>query len=48
MDGKIWIHRDGTEEGVASEFLNAGIPKERIVLAFKSPSVRKHTGFAIA
>ncbi|MEC4982818.1 MAG: XisI protein [Oscillatoria sp. PMC 1068.18] len=48
INGKIWIHRDGTEEGVAREFLNAGIPKERIVLAFKSPSLRKHTGFAIA
>jgi hypothetical protein len=48
IDGKIWIHRDGTEEGIASELLKAGIPKERIVLGFKSPRMRKHTGFAMA
>jgi len=48
IDGKIWIHRDGTEEGIASELLKAGIPKERIVLCFKSPRMRKHTGFAMA
>jgi hypothetical protein len=48
IQGKIWIHRDGTEDGIAREFLEAGIPRERIVLGFKSPQVRKHTGFAIA
>ncbi|NEO03396.1 MAG: XisI protein, partial [Moorea sp. SIO3I7] len=40
IDGKIWIHRDGTEDGIAGELLEAGIPKERIVLGFKSPGVR--------
>ncbi len=48
IDGKIWIHRDGTEDGIASELNQAGIPKERIVLGFKSPRMRKHTGFAVA
>lgn len=48
IDSTIWIHRDGTEEGIASELLRAGIPKERIVLGFKSPRMRKHTGFAVA
>jgi hypothetical protein len=48
IQGQIWIHRDGTEDGVARELLEAGIPHERIVLGFKSPQVRKHTGFAIA
>ncbi len=48
IEDKIWIHRDGTEDGIASELLRAGIPKERIVLGFKSPRVRKHTGFAVA
>ena len=48
INGKIWIHRDGTEDGIANELLNAGIPKERIVLGFKSPQMRKHTGFAVA
>ena len=47
-DGKIWIQQDGTEHGVANELLVAGIPKDRIVLAFKSPQTRSHSGFAVA
>ena len=42
-DGKFWIHRDGTEDGVTGDLLKAGIPKERIVLAFQHP-VRRERG----
>src|SRR5881275_3261428 len=45
---KVWIEFDGTERGVALDFVEAGIPREHIVLAFHSPGVRKHTGFAVA
>lgn len=31
---KVWIQRDGTEEGIADELENAGIPRRNIVLAF--------------
>jgi hypothetical protein len=48
IDGKIWIQRDGTEEGIATDLLRAGIPKEQIVLAFHEPEVRPYTGFAVA
>jgi hypothetical protein len=48
INGKIWIQRDGTEYGMARELLDAGVPKEHIVLAFRSPEMRKHTGFAVA
>ena len=48
IDGKFWIQRDGTEEGIATELMEVGIPKERIVLAFRPPSVRPHTEFAVA
>jgi hypothetical protein len=48
IDGKFWIHRDGTEYGIARELEDAGVPKDRIVLAFRSPEVRKHTGYAVA
>jgi hypothetical protein len=41
LDGKIWIQRDGTEYGVARELLDAGVPKEDIVLAFHPPEVRQ-------
>src|SRR5437868_2207600 len=43
IDGKIWIQRDGTEYGIAKELVDAGVPKDRIVLAFRPPEVRKHT-----
>ena len=46
INDKIWIQRDGTEDGVAEDLLRAGIPKERIVLGFRSPATRKLTEFA--
>jgi hypothetical protein len=48
IDGKCWIQRDGTESGIALELEAAGIPKDRIVLAFRSPEIRAHTGYAVA
>jgi len=47
-NNKIWIEEDGTEEGVATALLAAGIPKEDIVLAFYSPAKRPFTEFAVA
>jgi hypothetical protein len=43
---KIWIQYDGTEGGVANELVEAGIPHDQIVLAFKHPHIRPHTDFA--
>ena len=48
IDGKVWVQRDGTEDGIAVTLVNAGIPKDRIVLAFRSPELRQYTGFAVA
>lgn len=48
IDGKIWIQRDGTEEGIAADLERAGIPKEHIVLGFRSPELRPYTGYAVA
>ena len=48
IDGKIWIQQDNTEAGVANLLLEKGIPKSEIVLAYFSPSHRKHTDFAVA
>jgi hypothetical protein len=45
---KVWIEYDGIEHGIADDFVEAGIPREQIVLAFHSPGVREHTGFAVA
>jgi hypothetical protein len=46
INDKIWIQRDGTEDGVATELLKEGIPKDKIVLGFRSPEMRKLTEFA--
>ena len=48
IDGKVWVQQDGTEYGVAQELVDAGVPKDRIVLGFKSPELRKYTEFAAA
>lgn len=44
---KIWIHRDGLEDGIANELVKAGIPKTKIVLGFHPPNIRPYTEFAV-
>lgn len=46
--GKIWIEEDWTEDGVATDLLQAGVPREDIVLAFHPPHLRQYTEFASA
>ena len=46
--GKIWIETDDTEDGFATELLEAGVPKSDIVLAFHPPQLRQYTDFAVA
>lgn len=45
---KLWVQYDGTEEGIAIELVEAGVRKDQIVLGFKPPAIRPHTGFAAA
>lgn len=47
IDNKIWIHRDGTEYGIANELLDAGISKDKIVLGFHPADIRPYTEFAV-
>jgi hypothetical protein len=44
-DGKIWIQHDGTEEGIANQLVERGVPKQDIILAFHEPYVRQFTDF---
>lgn len=46
--GKFWIEEDWTEDGIATELVSAGVPKEDIVLAFHEPKTRQYTEFAVA
>lgn len=47
-EGKIWIQQDFTEEGLANQLVELGVPKTDIVLGFRVPYVRQFTGFAVA
>jgi hypothetical protein len=44
---EIWIQHDGSEDGIAYELEAAGIPKDQIVLAFKSLERRQLTEYAV-
>ena len=46
--GKFWIEEDWTEDGIATDLLQAGVSNTEIVLAFHPPHVRQHTEFAVA
>ena len=48
INGKIWIQRDGTEDGVACDLEGAGVPKSDIVMAWHEPELRKYTEYAVA
>ena len=48
LDGKIWIQYDGTEEGIAEDLVNQGIPRDQIVLGFKPAYIRPYTDYATA
>jgi hypothetical protein len=45
---KLWVQQDGTEDGVVTDLLAAGIPKDCIVLGFKSRQSRALTDFAVS
>jgi hypothetical protein len=47
-DGKFWVEEDWTEDGIATDLVRAGVPKEDIVLAFHEPKMRQYTNFAVA
>ncbi|RKZ93145.1 MAG: hypothetical protein DRR19_02055 [Candidatus Parabeggiatoa sp. nov. 1] len=44
INDNLWIQRDDT--GVTQELVNAGIPKDHIVLGFHPAEVRPHTEYA--
>jgi hypothetical protein len=47
-DSEFWIEEDWTENGIATDLVLAGVPKEDIVLAFHEPKMRQYTEFAVA
>ncbi|MFN5872477.1 MAG: XisI protein [Aphanizomenon sp.] len=47
-NNKIYIEEEWTQEGITTELLREGVPKEDIVSAFHDPETRKFTEFAVA
>ena len=45
-DGRVWIEHNGTEDAIGTKLVEAGIPRDKIVLGFQPPEARRHTGFA--
>jgi XisI protein len=47
-DGKIWLQHNGTENDIAEELVEMGIPKTDIVIGFHSPFKRQFTEYAVS
>jgi XisI protein len=47
-DGKIWLQHNGTENDIAAELVEMGIPKTDIVVGFHSPFKRQFTEYAVS
>ena len=47
-EGKVWIEWDGIEYGIAHDLLEAGIPKEDIIMAFYGREPRPLTELVAA
>ncbi|MFH7027815.1 MAG: XisI protein [Heteroscytonema crispum UTEX LB 1556] len=45
---KIWIQWNGTEDDIAAELMEMGVPKQDIVLGFHTPYMRQFTDFAVS
>ncbi len=48
INGKIWFQRNITEHDVVDVLMERGIERNDIVLGFRPPYARPHTGFAVA
>jgi hypothetical protein len=48
INDKFWIQYEGTDRPIAEALVDAGVPREDIVLAFHEPEMRQYTGYAVA
>jgi XisI protein len=44
---KIWVQHDGTEDAIADELVNKGVPSKDTVIAYCTPYVRQYSEFAV-
>ena len=45
-DDKVWLQQNLTDQLVAEDLVELGVPNDHIVLGFQPIYMRKHTGFA--
>ncbi len=45
-DGKIWLQHNGTENDIAAELVEMGVPKSDIIIGFHSAFKRQFTEYA--
>jgi hypothetical protein len=48
INDKIWLQRNMSDYDIIEDIELLGVPKSDIVLAFHTPTMRPHTGYAIA
>ncbi|MBD2493333.1 XisI protein [Nostoc sp. FACHB-280] len=44
---KIWLQWNSTEDDIAADLVELGVPKQDIVLGFHSPYMRQFTDYAV-
>lgn len=47
-DGKIWIQQNWTEDDLAADLVEMGVPREDIVLGLHAPYKRPYTDYGVA
>jgi hypothetical protein len=47
IDGKVWVQFDGSNRSVTDALVEAGVPREDIVLAEQPPEVRAESGYGV-
>ncbi len=48
INDKIWVQRNMSDYDIVGDIEAQGVPKSEIVLAFHTPEMRLHTGYAAA
>ena len=48
INDKIWLQRNMSDYDIIGDIEAQGVPKTDIVLAFHTPAMRLHTGYAVA
>ena len=48
IDGKVWLQVNNTDNLIANELMEKGVPRTDIVIGFHEPHLREYTGFAVA